>query len=663
MIWISSQEAIECLKISKQAFHKNRDAGKYRYTTTRENGGIQYKIALQDLPSQAQSRYWKLKNGSGTSNQVDQAVESEIYASAPGHARKKADKYLTIINQSEGLTGEALKQFIQQWNVENPDDTTSYPRVVDARKSYKQHGISALLGQWGKRSGVSSVHDDLFAFFKALYLKEGRPSVVSCWKMTLAHAKESGHDITNFPSHMAFLRRIEKEIPEQALFTARNGAAAANKKYGYYIKRDYSDVLSGECWISDHAQVDIAVSYTDNGRSKYGFPWVTVWRDFKSGRWLGWDLHMEGPNSDHIFQSFYRAASNNGIPSYLYLDNGKDYRCKDFAGGRKFHKVNVDEKQTTSMSAALGIRVIYAWPYNAQSKSVERDFLRNKEWFSKHSAAYRGGNVVERPESLNDTIKKGAILSFKEFETIFTKFITDVINTSVVSSGYREGQSPEEIWENEILTSIQNNKVRQVSKNALMLFCTRTSSTMSIGRRGIHDTQLGIDYYDTWLEGLKGKKVYLRRDPKQMQEAWVFDAATNNYLGQVFLNKETPALAEKTEIGKQDLQRQIAIKRASNKIHKAFATADIDNMTTEQKMILLAGANKIINDQRQYVPSNNQCFPTIEVTEMDTVIERKKQIDKQGLADFSVLGLHRQKVEKKQELIIFPSDRDQAVNE
>jgi transposase InsO family protein len=661
-VWITSQEAIDALEISKQAFHKAREAGKFRYRTISSNGGTQYNVMLSDLPADAQSRYWSKKNI--TDDITVKQDDADIYATAPEYARKKADKYLTIINQSAGLHGDDLKRFIAQWNAETPNDTTSYPRVIDARKNYKLHGIAALLGQWGKRSGATSVNDDLFAFFKSLYLKEGRPSAQSCWKITLGYAAKNGYDTTNFPSHMAFVRRLQKEIPEQAVFTARNGAAAANKKYGYYIKRNYDDVYAGECWVSDHAQVDIAVSYTENGRLKYGFPWVTAWRDFKTGKWLGWDLHMEGPNSDHIFQAFFRAATTYGIGSYVYLDNGKDYRCKDFAGGRKIYKVQVDEKKTTSLTAALGIQVIYAWPYNAQSKTIERDFLRNKEWFSKHDSGYRGGNVVERPESLNEVIKSGNIMSFEEFEGIFSSFIIDVINQSILSTGYRENQCPNEIWDNEIQSSINSGKVKAVSKNALMLFCTRTSGIMTIGRRGIHDTTLGIDYYDNWLEGIKGKKVYLRRDPKAMQDAWVFDAKTNDYLGQVYLNKETPALADKSEIGKAELQKQIAIKRASNKIHRSFATADIDNMTTTQKLNLMAGAAKILNDTRGYVPSNhNVCFPSVESTQMDSVLARKKEIEKEGLQDFSILGLHKQKKEeKKRKLIIFESDRDIAAN-
>ena len=113
------------------------------------------------------------------------------------------------------------------------------------------------------------------------------------------------------------------------------------------------------------------------------FPWVTVFRDAKTSKWLGWFLHADSPNSDHIFQAFYYGVLNFGIPEDVYLDNGKDYRCKDFAGGRtRIIKVK-HKKDGGSLIQNLGIHIHFALPYNAQTKPVERDFLKIKEFLSK----------------------------------------------------------------------------------------------------------------------------------------------------------------------------------------------------------------------------------------------------------------------------------------
>lgn len=658
-IWISTKEAIDAIGISKQAFHKARAQRKFRSRLSNDNGGIQYEVLLTDLPTDIQAAYWKQKN-IARDQQSTKMTDDEIYATAPEYARRKADKYLALIKQTEGLCGDALKTFIGRFNQANPTERTSYPRLLDARKRYQEQGISALLGQWGKRT--DSIPDEWFAFYKSLYMVEGRPSVMSCWKITMGHIKELGGDVSNFPSAAAFDRKLKKEVPEQSVFTARHGAAAANRRYGFYIKRNYDDILSGECWVSDHAQVDVAVVCKEHGREKVVFPWVTVWRDFKSGKWLGWDLHAEGPNSDHIFQSFYRAAVQHGIPSYIYLDNGKDYRSKDFAGGRNNHRLDIDEKRTSSLTSALGITAIFAWPYNAQSKPIERDFLRNKAWFSQHNIGYRGGNVVERPEGLNDKIAAGKLMTLEALDGILTSFIQDISNQSVVSKGHRQGKSPDEIWTEEYQIAIQKGLVRFTTKQALVLFCCRTSSVMTIGRRGVRDTELGIDYYGDWMEGQKGRKVYLRRDPKHMEDAWVFDAKTNDYLNQAYLMPETPALA-RTDIQKRELKQMIAVKRASNRIHKIFASTDADNIPFEQRMAALAQATRIVNEQRQYIPQDQpSCCPPVSATEMDRVIATRAKREKEGTQDISILGIHRQKKEEEKKRILYTweSERDAA---
>ena len=66
-------------------------------------------------------------------------------------------------------------------------------------------------------------------------------------------------------------------------YSANTTIAAWNKKYATYIPRDYLNIKAGSCWVSDHAQIDIAVEHKGN----VYFPWVTVFRDVKTSKWLG----------------------------------------------------------------------------------------------------------------------------------------------------------------------------------------------------------------------------------------------------------------------------------------------------------------------------------------------------------------------------------------
>ena len=46
---------------------------------------------------------------------------------------------------------------------------------------------------------------------------------------------------------------------------------------------NWVDINAGSCWVSDHAQIDVACMTQD---CNVVFPWVTAWRDYKSGKWL-----------------------------------------------------------------------------------------------------------------------------------------------------------------------------------------------------------------------------------------------------------------------------------------------------------------------------------------------------------------------------------------
>lgn len=302
-----------------------------------------------------------------------------------------------------------------------------------------------------------------------------------------------------FPSPITFKRRLEREIPKQSIYMARYGESAWNRKFGGYIERDYSSVVCGKVWVSDHAQIDVACLTSDGN---VVFPWVTAWRDYKSGKWLGWILQCGHPNSDLIFQSFYYAAETYGLPNNVIIDNGKDYRSKDFAGGRKKINVETNEAKTTSMLAELNVDVHFALPYNAQTKPIERDFLKIKELLSKHCVGYRGGNVVERPEKLAKEIKDGKIIPFEKFKEIFDDFIINILNKRPSQGKNHNGLSPNELFNQEFKEKITT------SRDALKLFCMRTSRTFTIGRNGIKDNELGITYWADWMISKTGLKVY-----------------------------------------------------------------------------------------------------------------------------------------------------------
>lgn len=621
--WISIQEACNLLNVKEKTL-KNRC---YK-------GDFIYKIEVKDNIKQIFIRYSSLP----ISKKIDNESDNKKYSEAPLWSRIQADKYIDVIQKSLCLRGRALKLFIENWNKNNPDNHTSYSSLIRMRNRYFACGINGLLSRYGNNSGRSIIKDCYFDYFKNLYLMEGAPSLQTCWDLTLGYAmRENGVERVNFPSCSTFKRRLRREVPKQSIYLARYGESAWNRKYGNYIDRDYSSVICGEVWVSDHAQIDVACLTQDGS---VVFPWVTAWRDYKSGKWLGWILQCGHPNSDHIFQSFYYAVEKYGLPKDVIIDNGKDYRSKDFAGGRQF-KVETNQRKTRSMLGELNVNVHFALPYNAQTKPIERDFLKIKELLSKHCIGYRGGNVVERPEKLAKEIKAGKIIPFEVFKEVFDDFVINVLNKRPSRGKNHEGLSPDQLFNQECA------EVIKVESDALKLFCTRTSKNYTIRRNGIKDNELGITYWADWMISKTGLKVYLRRDIQNFKVAWVFRADNNAFIGKVTAVKAVAAL-HADEISKEAFKDAMAIKKRSLKIAKSYI-----KQTREISL-----EEKCANYKAAYASVEKEIKPKVSRianTNMDKVIRKSKEMDAFGRQDLSML-LDENKPQEKP-LYLYETDK------
>ncbi len=606
--WVDLIELARILKCKTETLRRGCVSGRYICRSEKNGKFKKYEILLSSLPA----RYLKIFSDYNSPKIQETKIETADYSNAPAWARKQADKYLELINLTQGFTHTQLENFLETWNSEHPEKAVCYSSLFNAKRKFEQFGVAGLISQKGQGNHRSIVNDDYFEYYKSLYLREGAPSAFFCWQATLGYAREKDQiDFTSFPSYKTFDRLLKAKVPEQAVYLARYGNAAWNKKFASFIPRDYSNLAAGSCWVSDHAQIDVAVNF--NG--SVCFPWVTVFRDVKTSKWLGWFLHAEAPNSDHIFQAFYYGVQIFGLPNDVYLDNGKDYRCKDFAGGREHSvKVNHDSMKENSLLRNIGINVHFALPYNAQTKPVERDFLKVKTFLSKGFVGYRGGKITERPEKLKDEIKADRIMPFDDFKRLFDDFIENYLNKKPSKGKVLQGKCPDELWAEEFT----NKKV--ISKDALKLFCMRTSKVVSIGRNGVYDSQLQLTYWGEWMICEKGRKVFIRRDINAYQEAWVFDAKTEEYLGKANVHQAVSFLA-KTNVEKEVYKKAIETKNKEKKILKSYIKCKYNPTNEEIITNLKSGL-----ENTEFI--SNPKVSQITNTKMEQVIAKEKQANK-----------------------------------
>lgn len=668
--WLTTKEGAELLGVSKQAFCTKIKKVSADIKEIPHAGKPQIRISLQSViemmsPAQRAEYY------SDPEKIIDGQTDHLILSEAPDYQAEKAKKYLAVFKLCEGKRGDECRAIIKEWNQRHPGNTTSYQSYRRELERFNSEGIQGILGKYGKRAGKTVVNPADFEVFQSLYLKESRPSIESCWKATLGTSikRNYGEIPENFPSAASFFRLLKKSVPERTINTLRFGYQSSKKNYDSYCDRDFSDIAAGSLWESDHMQVDTLCieklpkelqAQVDQMTRKMRAlidkpfrPWLTAWKDVKTGRMLSWLLHPEAPNSDHIFETFYMAVLSVGLPDAIYIDNGKDYRCLDFAGGVKHHKVSVDEIQVRSLTALLNITVHFSKPYNGQSKTIERTFRDHHAWFEKHLPGYTASKQPDRPEKTLKEVKNKQLLDYDELSGLLDIFIEEVLNSFVSKGKNLCGRSRNQAWSEEYTGSN-----RGITPDAMKLFCMRSSKDYSIGRNGICFNQKhNLHYWADWMIPLKQAKssnkrmFYIRRDPKQYQYAWVFDSKTNEYVGKAVLNAWKTAAIATSDLDKRQLEQALRTQKTERNIDTAFIP---DQILTPREIVenMAAGiAAKTVHVEE----AKEKVIHLFAKTAMDEVLQKEAEMQKTGTYDITGFCTPEKQIKKK--IFVLETDR------
>jgi len=355
-LWASSSE-IANAKIHGYP-HTRRGVNKYgsKYSwlfreRLGKGGGKEWYIGSDEVLR----RHFNPEEENDTKKLNDIDFDAELYTQAPVYNRKKADQYLWIIRRDPGVKGKLkTTEFLDGLRLEYPGRfIPSVSAYYQAKRKYRHDGMSGLLGQYGKNAGNSKTDPEYLEWFTSVYLSQNCPSANTCRKMVLGKFG-TPENIDSFPTSRTLRRQTEKKFGKSVVYLKRYGEKKWRQKYGNYNERDYDNLKAGQCWVGDHAELDVIVGV---GQKKHARVWITAWSDMRTGKILSILSHIEPPNSDHIFQSFYHAVMKFGLPEVVYIDNGKDYRSRDLSGGRKTYRVQIDEERARSMLALLKVEV------------------------------------------------------------------------------------------------------------------------------------------------------------------------------------------------------------------------------------------------------------------------------------------------------------------
>ena len=272
----------------------------------------------------------------------------------------------------------------------------------------------------------------------------------------------------------------------------RDGEKALKEDVISHIKRDISKIEVGEVLVADGKRLNFQVINPFTGKpcraTLIGF------LDWKSTALVGYEIMIE-ENTQNIASALRNAILNLGkIPKFVYLDNGKAFRGKYFLGSSNF-----DEIGLKGIYEKLGITTVFANPYNARAKVIERFFLEMQESIEKLLPSYIGTSIENKPARLRRNEK-----FHSEIHQEYTPTIQQTIQMINSWLEYKNSlPCPNDRTRSikEKLDSIERQAINPRELDDLML----AQKIKTIASQGIRF--LKADYYNDALYGLRQKVI------------------------------------------------------------------------------------------------------------------------------------------------------------
>lgn len=550
-----------CERRINQMITDGKIVGRPRFGQGKGRGGKVNEVLLESLPEHIQKAYLDqigeehlpVSDTACTYSMhpdTDAGLETEYPDNYSTNTQKERGALKTRIvaefklfrkfSLKDGVKSETKikTDFLQDWNVKNPNNTISQSTLYSLLKRAEEKGVQQLVDKRGGHNrGNCSIPPKYQQYFKVLYLQSSKPSVSQCYRETLAYARYNGEE-DKIPSEKAF-RRLAKLITPSELALRRGGKIQYQNDIENHCLRDYSSILPNDYYVSDHHLMDVFVRYQDQNKKWHvARPWGSYVMDVRTRKILAWYIRLESPNADVVLYVFSMAIEKYGIPKHVYLDNGKDYRAKDL-----FYTPSKsdEEKILSNLAENLGIEPIFTLPYHGQSKNIERFFRTLEETFGKMWTTYAGSDAKKRPEDLKnlDITKYPTLEQFKKGHDDYIEFY----NNSPHKGDSMEDKSPN-YWYYKLLAEHPENPQRMVPKKSLFFYLLRVKGTRVIKQDGIEFNK--TFYTCTVAETYIGRKVFAKYSPMEPDVLYIFDME-NNYMFTALKKKKYSYGAEPEE--------------------------------------------------------------------------------------------------------------------
>ena len=448
------------------------------------------------------------------------------------------------------VLGKISRGSLHRWKA-SLDGTEDYTRLIP---NYKYVSVNEYR---------TCLTDEEIKIFMGLLLHPNRICIGKAIALTKYKLKEQGQSF--IPADITFRRYAKwfKDNNYDKWVLARDGEKALSDKVEPYMKRDASLLDVGDILVADGHKLAFQVINPFTGKPCRAT--LVGFLDWKSTALVGYEIMLE-ENTQCIASALRNAIINlDMIPKIVYQDNGRAFRAKYFTDEKGFGELGF-----YGLYAKLGIETVFARPYNARSKVIERFFKEFQEGFEKLMPSYVGSSIINKPaylkrnENFHKNLHQDYIPTIEETIKMIDMWLKFKNSQPCTNA---PNMTIAEVWE--------NRKKQNIDKSLLddLMLATEVKT---IQRNGVRF--LNCDYFDERLYGLRGK-ILVKYNLFDLTNVKVF-TTKGEYLCTAERVTETHPMAkilgtvEDLEDYKQKIQNQQKLRRKTINSVKKLLTND-----------------------------------------------------------------------------------------
>ena len=484
----------------------NKSESKYISREVQVNGGTSYEILFSSLEPELQDKLRKSENKSTELVPLNYQPPQFVSDQAKITANFRINIVLALIKFRKKYTTkkQADSDFLDLYNsgLYLPKayrfiGAISIGTLHRWLRKYEKHECAECLQpnyKYTKQGEYNSIlNDEMRQILLTLLLHPSKYNYGKAIKLTKEILKKRGYE--HLPCDLSFKRYAENfrknNYAEWVL--RREGMKAYHDKVEPYIERDISKIEVGDVLVADGHVLNFQVINPFNGKPARAT--LVGFLDWKSTALVGYEIMMT-ESTQCIASALRNAIINLGlIPKVVYQDNGKAFKS------RFFQKEDFEEDLFNGVYANLNIHSVFAKPYNARAKVIERFFREFQEELEKGMPSYIGTSIEDKPAWL----KRGEHLHAEWHKKLTNNHIPTVSEASKYINSWIEFHNNQPCPNDrtktikECLNSVQKQNIDVQRLDDLMM----KTEGRTINKHGI--TFLNMHYRSEAILGIRDK--------------------------------------------------------------------------------------------------------------------------------------------------------------